>query len=279
MQPNASTRDAWWRDYQTALFHRGLLRLRNPGRWVTALARYVRARFNQARRWAGAQIGWGGLLASLMRRPGVPMFERGMQHDASSRDARWHDYPSALFRRGLLRLRYAARRGGRSVARPFPAYLDQARRWAGSRIAQQRTATVSAADGAVPTVHRTLDILTFEQRGEDFVLIRTQADGSRSEIVLTATNVVHLGLLAPGFARQILINKVGQQPASLARRIRNTVLNANVRFVEMVLTILDRGGGRFDFPTTERRARALASKLVERADRIASAPKPAKELK
>jgi hypothetical protein len=43
-----------------------------------------------------------------------------------------------------------------------------------------------------------------------------------------------------------------------------------MRFIEIMLTILERGGGRFDFPTTERRARALASKLVERADKIAS---------
>ena len=122
------------------------------------------------------------------------------------------------------------------------------------------------------------DILTFEQRGEDFALIRMQADGSRSEIVLTATNVVHLGLLAPGFARQVLTDKVGQQPGHGRKDRAAYGLNANLRFIEILLTILDRGGARFDFPTTERRARALASKLVERADRIASAPKPAKEL-
>jgi hypothetical protein len=56
-------------------------------------------------------------------------------------------------------------------------------------------------------------------------------------------------------------------------------MNANLRIIEILLTILDRGGARLDFPTTERRARALASKLVERADRIAQAPKPAKELR
>ena len=40
-----------------------------------------------------------------------------------------------------------------------------------------------------------------------------------------------------------------------------------------LLTILDKGGGRLDFATTERRARALASRLVERADKIASGVK------
>ena len=119
---------------------------------------------------------------------------------------------------------------------------------------------------------KTADILTFEQRGEDFALVRAEADGSRSEIVLTAANIVHLGLLAPGFARQVLTDKVGRQPGTVARLVRHTALSANLRFIEILLTILDRGGARLDFPTTERRARALATKLVERADRIASSP-------
>jgi hypothetical protein len=54
-------------------------------------------------------------------------------------------------------------------------------------------------------------------------------------------------------------------------------MNANLRFIEILITILDRGGPRFNFPATERRARALAVKLAERADRLAGAP--AKDLK
>src|SRR5262249_46752098 len=102
-------------------------------------------------------------------------------------------------------------------------------------------------------------------------------DGSRTEIVLTATNIVHLGLLAPGFARQVLTDKVGRQPGTIAMMVGHLATSAKLRFVEILLTILDRGGGRFDFPTTERRARTLASKLLERADRMANAPKPAKQ--
>ena len=134
------------------------------------------------------------------------------------------------------------------------------------------------ADG-LPVARKTFDILNFERRGEDFALVRVRADGSRSEIILTAANVVHLGLLAPGFARQVLTDKVGQQPGNVATFVRYAAMNANLRFIEILLTLLERGGGRFDFPTTERRARALASKLVERADKIASsAAGPVKEL-
>ena len=131
-------------------------------------------------------------------------------------------------------------------------------------------APASATRGA-PT-RRTTDLLRFEPRGENFALVRTQADGTRSEIVLTDANVVHLGLLAPGFAREVLVDKIGQQPQSMSTLVRHRVMNANLRLIELLITILDKGGGRFDFPATERRARALASKLVERADRIAKAP-------
>src|SRR5262249_11060733 len=127
---------------------------------------------------------------------------------------------------------------------------------------------------------QTADILTFEPRGANFALVRNEADGSRSEIVLTATNAVHLGLLPPTCSRQVLIDRVGRQPGVLAGFVRLRAMNANLRFIEVLLTILERGGARLDFSTAERRARALASKLVERADRIASTPaKPPETLR
>ena len=55
--------------------------------------------------------------------------------------------------------------------------------------------------------------------------------------------------------------------------VRHTALRTNLKLIDALLTILDKGGGRLDFATTERRARALASRLVERADKIASGVK------
>jgi len=119
------------------------------------------------------------------------------------------------------------------------------------------------------TIGKTSDIVKYEQRGENYALVRVRADGSRSEITLTTMNIVHLSLITPGFARQVLARSFGQRPSALGRAIGQVVTNTNLRMIEIFLAILDRGGGRFDFPATERRARALASKLVERADRIA----------
>jgi hypothetical protein len=253
------------------------------GLWVaTQLFMILINRGDQVAWWAhiGGVLA-GSLLIPLMRRPGIPLFDRGAQ-PADSRDAWWREYRAGVFHRGLLRLRNPVR-WVTSLARYLRATGNRLVRWAGARL-QHAKAILSkpvADDSERPVAARkTFDILTFEQRGEDFALVRIRADGSRSELVLTAANVVHLGLLAPGFARQVLTDKVGQKPGAVATFVRHSAMNANLRIIEILLTVLERGGGRFDFPTTERRARALASKLVERADRIASSPaKPAKEFR
>jgi membrane associated rhomboid family serine protease len=238
----------------------------------------------------GDYVAWwahiGGLLAGAvlvvpMRRPNVPLFDRGAA-SSDARDAWWREYRAALLHRGLLRLRNPVR-WATALARYLRASLNRLRRWASARRAELRRASTPSAragSAAAPAPRRTADILTFEPRGEDFALVRLQADGSRSEIVLTAANVVHLGLLAPGFSRQVLTAKVGKQPGVLAAVVRYRAMNANLRFIEVLLTILERGGARLDLSTTERRARALASRLMERADRIANAPaKPSKDLR
>ena len=250
------------------------------GMWVaTQLFMILINRGDQVAWWAhiGGVVA-GSLLIPLMRRPSIPLFDRGA-HPAYGRDARWREYRAGVFHRGLLRLRNPIR-WLTSIARYARATGNRFLRWANARLQHAKgVQSVPGADGP-PATGRTFDILTFERRGEDFALVRIRADGSRSEVFLTAANVVHLGLLAPGFARQVLIGKVGQKPGAVATFVRHTAMNANMRFIEIMLTILERGGGRFDFPTTERRARALASKLVERADKIASSPgKPTKELR
>jgi len=141
-----------------------------------------------------------------------------------------------------------------------------------ARVGAGAEAARSATPARTPGRRKTADVLAFEPRGEDFALVRLKADGSRSEIVLTSANVVHLGLLAPGFSRQVLTDTLGKQPGLVAAIVRSGAMNANLRFIEVLLTILERGGARLDLSTTERRTRALASKLMERADRIANNP-------
>ena len=122
---------------------------------------------------------------------------------------------------------------------------------------------------------RTCDILRYEKRGGDFALVRVQADGTRSELILTSTNVVHLGMLAPDFARRLLANKVAEQSGTIGTLVKGKMVSTNVRAIELLLTVLDMMGWRFDHVMTERKARSLASKLVQKADELAKLPSPA----
>jgi hypothetical protein len=120
---------------------------------------------------------------------------------------------------------------------------------------------------------KTCDLLRFEERGPDFALVRIRADGSRSEIVLTAANVVHLGLVAPDYARRLLTNRIGKKSGALAASLKNAVVRTNVRAIEALLRFLDKSRGRLDPLVTERRARQLASRLTERAEALSRARK------
>jgi membrane associated rhomboid family serine protease len=232
----------------------------------------------------------GAVLVVWLRRPTVALFDRGAAPNPE-RDAWWRAYRAGLLHRGLLRLRNPVR-WARALARYVRASSNRLWRWASARVADlhrawSARATLAGAGQAAEaevarpgtqTRRKTADVLAFEPRGENFALVRLKADGSRSEIVLTTANVVHLGLLAPGFSRQVLTDKLGKQPGVVAAIVRSGAMNANLRFIEVLLTILDRGGARLDLSTTERRTRALASRLMERADRIANTPtKPAKD--
>ena len=247
------------------------------GMWVaTQLFMILINRGDQVAWWAHiGGVVTGSALVVLMRRRDIPLFDRGAS-SVEARDAWWREYRAGVFHRGLLRLRNPVR-WAMALARYFRA--------AGNRLARRSSELLQLARASwaapvpasnkshvVLTPGRPFDILRFERRGEEFALVRVEADGASSELLMTAANVVHLGLLAPGFSRQVLTDRLGRQPGSVARFVRHTAMNANLRIIEIFLTILDRGGARLDFPTTERRARALATKLVERADKIATAP-------
>src|SRR5262249_1446454 len=103
------------------------------------------------------------------------------------------------------------------------------------------------------------------------------ADGSRSEIILTPANVVHLGLLAPVFSRRLLANKIGKRSATMAAVVKRRMVNTNLRMVEVLLSALDRSGRRLDSVMTERKARLLASKLIEKANELAKSSEPSKQ--
>jgi hypothetical protein len=122
---------------------------------------------------------------------------------------------------------------------------------------------------------KTCDILRYERRGADFALVRIEADGSRSELILTAANVVHLGMLAPDFSRRLLANKVSEKSGTIGAFVKNKMLRTNVRTIEVLMRMLEKGKWGLDSVMTEQRARRIASKLVEKADELGKLPRPA----
>jgi hypothetical protein len=117
------------------------------------------------------------------------------------------------------------------------------------------------------------DILRFETRGANFALVRVAADGTRSEIVLTPANVVHLGLLAPDFSRRLLADKIGKKSTALATFVKHRSVNTKLRIIEALLGTLAKSA-RLDSLMTERKARLLASRLIQKANELAIAPEP-----
>jgi hypothetical protein len=120
----------------------------------------------------------------------------------------------------------------------------------------------------------TCDILKFEQRGADFALVRIEADGARSEMRLTPANIVHLGLLVPDFSRRLLADRLGKKPDAVAVSVKNAAVRGSVRTIEVLLGLFERSGG-LPSVMTEQRARALAARLLEKADQLAKARGPA----
>jgi hypothetical protein len=90
---------------------------------------------------------------------------------------------------------------------------------------------------------KTGDSLRYERRDEDFALVRIDAVGRRHELILTATNVVHLGI-ASDFARRLLASKAGEKSGTIGAGLKRTVVRSNVRAIEILVRLLERGGRR-----------------------------------
>ena len=115
----------------------------------------------------------------------------------------------------------------------------------------------------------TCDILRYERRKDDFALVRIEADGSRHELILTAANIIHLGMLAPDFARRLFAHKIGEKSRTVGTSLRTKLVSNNIRAIEMLVRILERTGSTANVGLTEKKARQLASKLLARADQLA----------
>ncbi len=209
----------------------------------------------------GDQVAWwahiGGMVAGaalivVLRRPGVLLLDLDRSELA----------PAPI-------LGYAVPAAASELPWETPRFLYESLALpltGGPRFVDEHNAAIPG--GAVVT-RKTCDILRYERRGTDFALVRIQADGTRSELILTAANVVHLGMLAPDFSRRLLANKVAEKSGRIGAAIRSRMVSTNVRTIETLLRILEKRGRQLNAATMEQRARQLASRLLARADELA----------
>jgi membrane associated rhomboid family serine protease len=211
----------------------------------------------------GDQVAWwahiGGMLAGatlivVFRRPGVPLRERDRTGPARE--------SASIFG-------HAVPAGPSELPWETPRSLYEALRLPLTEMPRFVNEQGAAMPGGAVVNGKTCDILRYEARGDDFALVRIQADGSRSELILTAANVVHLGMLAPGFSRRLLANKVAGKSGAIGASIKNRMAGTSVRTIETLVRILEREGGAARAALTEQRARRLASRLLARADALA----------
>ena len=122
----------------------------------------------------------------------------------------------------------------------------------------------------------TTEQLSIEPRGSNHVLVRTDAHGVRTELVLSEANIGWLARLAPQHLRKILAAKSEKIPGvtmTLSIPVRNIRLNTDLHQTEILLAVFDRFDGEADYSLEPALARQLAEKLIVKCDEIEAASK------
>jgi hypothetical protein len=76
-------------------------------------------------------------------------------------------------------------------------------------------------------------------------------------------------MFAPDFARRLLTRKAGDKSDTIGAGLKSTLVRTNVRAIEILVRLIERGGGRGKIVLTEKRARRFAAKLLALADQLA----------
>jgi hypothetical protein len=129
-------------------------------------------------------------------------------------------------------------------------------------------------------MEREFEELTIEPRGNDYVIIRVDGDGIKTELSLSETNVIFLGRLAPIVARRIVASKMpagSDVSASVAAPAKNFELNSDLHNDLVLLKIRDEFDAEFDFSFGPAGGRYLGERLIKWSDKVANAVKPTKQ--
>jgi hypothetical protein len=119
--------------------------------------------------------------------------------------------------------------------------------------------------------------LSFERRGEDFVLVRIDERGKRSEIILSESNLLFLPRIVQETIHKILAERssktMKERGASpiVAVPVVRVQLNTDIHRSEILLTMYDRFGNESGFALPFEVAQPLSSRLPARVAEIEKA--------
>ena len=117
--------------------------------------------------------------------------------------------------------------------------------------------------------------LTLAAQGDDFLLARIDADGNRSEIILSETDVIKLGRSAQQITQAILVRR--SRPGAEAIALTPVVqigLNVDHHKTEIQLLMIDPKGSRMGFSVPPGVVRLLLEYLPARLAEIDQAKPP-----
>lgn len=127
----------------------------------------------------------------------------------------------------------------------------------------------------------TAESLSFERRGEAFALVRVDKSGKRSEMILSASNVLFLPRIIQDVIHRIMSSRAsrvltdrGALPI-VAVPVVEVQLNTDIHKSEILLTMCDGFGNRSSFALPFEVAKPLGARLPARVDEIEKMPQRA----
>jgi hypothetical protein len=123
-------------------------------------------------------------------------------------------------------------------------------------------------------------ILAIEPRDKDYVLSRTAADGTTTELVLSEIDLMFLVRLVPQVAREISASKApagSDVSAIIAVQVRQFYTGCDLHQQAILLRLEDEAGCLLDFSFDPAQARQTGEALISWADQVGNAPKPTRQ--
>jgi hypothetical protein len=117
-----------------------------------------------------------------------------------------------------------------------------------------------------------LETLCIEERGDNFALVRIDADGNKTELVLPEAGLIFLARAIPQTLQKVITarNVRGGSPI-IAVPVEHVRVSADMHATDLLLTMIDKFGNETGFAVPLDIARPVAERLITLASEQRSA--------